>query len=267
MKKYVDLLGKDRIELYEYYYTNDDFVLKFIDSNALEIRNFFGKGIIEVIEITDEENKIIEYKNINMKYNQMIVEDIEIFIYDDEGIGSKKSVEMITVILKRISTEEEIVEIKKMLDVVNVDELTFNELREYKIKQSKSSLEKYLFENPLVSKCHNNTEAVYSITMEKQLLMMQNLLMYQINFQSYGEDAELTWNQSGDECETWTVDEFLALIDEVEKIVKPLVSTQQRFEKEIMDQFDMNELKAMSFDYSKFDVRNIVEEENKSETI
>ena len=102
-----------------------------------------------------------------------------------------------------------------------------------KIKESKELLANYLQSHPIVSTCHGNKEASYSITEEKQSLMVRALLMYQSKLEA-GIEAELRWNSTGNECEVWTIEEFKQLMLEIDMTVTPLVSAQQKYENAVM---------------------------------
>lgn len=132
-----------------------------------------------------------------------------------------------------------------------IRESMIDELKTEKIKKSKQLLSQFLEENPLVSSCHNNKECTYSITLEKQSLMMSQYMTYQIEKQ-VNPDAVLTWNESGEECEVWTEEEFLQLVLEVKHYVYPVVSYQQSLEKSIKNVTTIKELDAIVIDYSQF---------------
>lgn len=108
-------------------------------------------------------------------------------------------------------------------------EKMLNENKQLKILESKQLLEQYLIDNPLISSCHNNKEGIYTITSEKQALMGNNYLTYTIEKEVNGT-AKLTWNEAGKECEEWTETEYIQLLLEASKYVKPLVSKQQKYE-------------------------------------
>lgn len=105
----------------------------------------------------------------------------------------------------------------------------FEQNKANKIAESKLMLETHLETNPIKSTCHNGVEGTYTVTSEKQTLMSNNYLTYMIAKQA-GSPIELTWNETGKECEVWTEAEFLQLIMEVQAFVKPLVYLQQRYE-------------------------------------
>ena len=117
-----------------------------------------------------------------------------------------------------------------------------------KISKSKEILADYLLKHPIKSSCHKNKEALYSITEEKQSLMVRALLMYQSKIDA-GIDAELRWNSTGNECEVWSIDEFKQLMLEIDAVVNPLVSTQQKYEKDIMNCTSKDEVDSIILVY------------------
>lgn len=117
-----------------------------------------------------------------------------------------------------------------------------------KVYLSKSMLESYLEQHPLTSTAHNDTEGVYSVTDEKQTLMMRQYLTYQIE-KSVNPDIKLTWNETGKSCEEWTEQELMRLILEIKEYVYPLVSYQQTLEEQINGCMSQGELDKIEIDY------------------
>lgn len=126
-----------------------------------------------------------------------------------------------------------------------------NSIKEDHIEKSKILLTQYLAEHPLKSSAHGGKEGTYTVTQEKQTLMMSQYMTYQIE-KALNPEAKLTWNESGEECEEWTEAEFLQLILEVKQYVYPLVSYQQSMEKAIRACTTAEELDAIVIDYSQF---------------
>lgn len=124
------------------------------------------------------------------------------------------------------------------------------DLKSDKIVKSKTLLSEYLESHPLTSTAHGGKEGVYSVTAEKQTLMMSQYMTYQLA-KEVNPDAKLTWNESGEECEEWTEAEFLQLIMEVKQYVYPLVSYQQGVEKAINSCITQEELDAIEINYSE----------------
>ena len=101
-----------------------------------------------------------------------------------------------------------------------------------KVLTSKEMLKTYLEDYPIVSTAHNGVAGRYSVTNEKQTLMMSQYMTYKIE-KEMNPDAKLTWNETGKSCEEWTEQEFLQLILEIKAYVYPLVSYQQLLEEQI----------------------------------
>ncbi|MBD5395027.1 MAG: hypothetical protein HDR71_12360 [Lachnospiraceae bacterium] len=118
-----------------------------------------------------------------------------------------------------VPTEEEMVAI-------------FEQSKKDKILFSKSLLAEYLEEHPLTSSAHGGVEGVYSVTSEKQSLMMSQYMTYQIA-KTVDPSAKLTWNETGKSCEEWAEQDFVQLILEIKEYVYPLVSYQQTLEEQI----------------------------------
>lgn len=117
-----------------------------------------------------------------------------------------------------------------------------------KILLSKTMLASYLETHPITSAVHGGVEGVYSVTSEKQTLMMSQYMTYQIEKQANPE-AKLTWNETGKSCEEWTEEEFVQLILEIKAYVYPLVSYQQTLEEQISACETQEELDAIIINY------------------
>ena len=129
-----------------------------------------------------------------------------------------------------------------------IDAETLEWAKKKKVELSKSMLATFLEQNPIVSTAHGGVEGTYSVTEDKQQLMALNYNTYQIK-KAAGLEAELTWNETGEECEVWTEAEYVQLIIEIEAYVKPLVSKQQTFEKQIQSATTLKEVDAVGIVY------------------
>ena len=152
---------------------------------------------------------------------------------------------------------EEIIVDKTEIDIEDVLENPYNyinykllEYKKQKVIESKEMLADYLLKHPIKSSCHGNKEALYSITEEKQSLMVRALLMYQSKVEA-GIDAELRWNSTGNECEVWTIDEFKQLMLEIDAVVSPLVSAQQKYEKDVMECTTKDDVDNIELEFGK----------------
>lgn len=128
----------------------------------------------------------------------------------------------------------------------DADELAW--AKQKKINVSKALLAKFLEEHPLMTNVHGGYVGTYAVTAEKQNLMSMNYSTYMIKKQA-GLDPVLTWNQTGEECEVWTEEEFLTLIVQVEAYVKPLVAAQQHYEAEIKRASSLKEVSGIEIVY------------------
>jgi len=129
----------------------------------------------------------------------------------------------------------------------------FETAKNVKITESKVLLSQYLETHPLKSDCHGKIEAEYNVTTEKQALMSSNYLSYTIA-KAAGLDPKLTWNASGQECEEWTEEEYIALLLQISQYVKPLVSLQQAYEVAINNCKSMEELDSINIVYDVYGV-------------
>ncbi len=118
-----------------------------------------------------------------------------------------------------------------------------------KIALSKNLLEQYLEEHPITSTARGGVEGTYSVTSEKQSLMMSQYMTYQIA-KAVNPEEELTWNETGKSCKTWTEAEFMQLILEIKAYVYPLVSHQQALEEQIVGCTTQEQLDEIVIDYS-----------------
>lgn len=129
----------------------------------------------------------------------------------------------------------------------------FESVKLFKIQESKTLLEQYLKNHPLVSNCHGGVEASYNVTTEKQNLMTSHYATYTIE-KNLGLNPVLKWNSTGDECEEWTEEEFIQLILQIKAYVEPLVSLQQSYEVQIRNCASQEELDAINIVYDVYGI-------------
>lgn len=203
--------------------------IKFNDSvpNKNEIKNGF--------EIINENNNYIQadYKSFSTVYRIYEDDPTRIELSDDGSVYIEP--EPIPDPEPYIPTPEEL-------------EVQFRQNKNNKIAISKTMLAEYLDKNPLHSSAHGGIDGVYSVTSDKQTLMMSQYMTYQIA-KSVDPDAKLTWNETGKSCTEWTEEEFLQLILEVKAYVYPLVSHQQQIEEQIANCSTQEELDEIVINY------------------
>lgn len=128
-------------------------------------------------------------------------------------------------------------------------ETMFQKNKINKINLSKTMLAEYLEKNPIHSSAHGGINGIYSVTSDKQNLMMSQYVTYQIE-KSVNPDAKLKWNETGKSCTEWTEEEFLQLVLEIRAYVSPLVSYQQQIEEQITNYTNQEELDNLVIDYT-----------------
>lgn len=157
--------------------------------------------------------------------------------------------EAISVKLKNVSLEEQFKKLQEEVNpTINETDMTTDEFKDLYVLKSKAALEEFLAFHPITSDCHGGKEGVYSITKEKQDLMAQNYMAYQLE-KAINPNAVLTWNESGKECEVWTEEEFITLLLQIKAYVYPRVALQQKYETLIREAMDKVEVKKIVFDY------------------
>lgn len=127
---------------------------------------------------------------------------------------------------------------------------TLETIKEKRIKLSKDNLSKYLEEHPLLSTVKYEEGRYYNVTMEKQSLLLSNISTYQMSTQ-LGISCPLTWNDTGEECELWTIEQLIQLSMEIRNYVAPLVSLQQYMEINIKKCETNEELINVNVDFTE----------------
>ena len=85
----------------------------------------------------------------------------------------------------------------------------------------------YLRTHKVASDAKGGITKYYSATLEKQSLLANQMVLAQLI------GNHIRWNASGEECEEWSVDEMKQLAKDIQAFVTPLISKQQKMEKEI----------------------------------
>lgn len=124
----------------------------------------------------------------------------------------------------------EVAEVKASIPVQKTrEQMTLEEYKEYKIKESKANLAAWLEVTTVKSSVHGGAEEEYSITATKQQQLTAMIFLAQTN-----EEFVPSWNATGKACTyDWTLDELLQLAFEIQAVVRPMVSKQQKMEEDI----------------------------------
>ena len=131
-------------------------------------------------------------------------------------------------------------------------------LKKNQILLSKKNLAKYLEEHPLLSKCKYEEGRYYNVTAEKQQQLTSKVLMATMYAQA-GIPYNLTWNDTGDICESWELSQLQQLSMEIDAYVTPLVSLQQTMEVTINECVTQEEVLAVNVEYTDEQVKKWLE--------
>ena len=122
--------------------------------------------------------------------------------------------------------------------------LTLEEVKAQRIQQSKDDLDAYLEGHPITWTDGNQ----YSLTREKQQQLTSKILSATIAAQT-STPYTLTWNATGEECTTWTLENLAALAFAIDARVTALVSYQQAQEVAMREAATQEALEAIEVDY------------------
>lgn len=122
--------------------------------------------------------------------------------------------------------------------------LTLEEVKAQRIQQSKDDLDTYLEGHPITWTDGNQ----YSITREKQQQLTSKILSATLAAQT-SMPYTLTWNATGEECTTWTLENLAALAFAIDARVTALVSYQQAQEVAMKNAATLDELNSIEVDY------------------
>lgn len=155
--------------------------------------------------------------------------------------------------------ESTIAEINEQINPkIDYENCSLEDLKSYKIAESKTDLASYLECHPLVSTCHGNKKGTYTITEEKRNMFTSKFTAHMFLEMKQIEDV-MTWNESGQACEVWTDEECLQLIKEWNAISTALVKKQQDLELEIKACKTKEDVKKIEIVYSDADPRGVTD--------
>ena len=158
-------------------------------------------------------------------------------------------------------------------NVLDNSEEVLKEIKTNLIYKTKTNLERYLEENPLLSsiKCSNIGETKeYTVTIDKQNQLtatvsnfITNALPYILDYMVKGGSNEgllqfidslpidIYWNSKGETCEKWKYSEIFQLKNEMMEYIRPIVEYQRILEVNILKSNDQAELYDMDLEFTK----------------
>ena len=121
--------------------------------------------------------------------------------------------------------------------------------KEEKIAESKRMLEEYLSTHPLLSTVKYFDGRYYSVTAEKQRQLTSKMAMYSIYSEQSLPYNLLKWNDTGNVCEAWTIEELTQHSMEIDAYVTPLVSIQQQYEVRVKEAENIKDIDKIMLKY------------------
>ena len=171
--------------------------------------------------------------------------------------ATKKTTEMSKTLTSQVETVTNLgnktAEIKSTVESLipetDITKMSLEDAKAFRVKESNVELAAFLAANPITSTCHKGVAATYSITKEKQTYLQAMILTTQMAIQA-GIEYQPSWNATGEPCSyDWTLAELQQLAFEIESVVRPLVSAQQKIEASINACTSIEELQAIVIAY------------------
>ena len=139
--------------------------------------------------------------------------------------------------------------VDSLIPETDITKMTLSDAKAYRVNESNMVLAEFLEAHPIESTCHGGKSAHYSITKDKQNYLQAMILTTQMAMQA-GVEYQPSWNATGEPCTyDWTLAELQQLAFEIESVVRPLVSAQQKIEASINACKTIDELKEIVISY------------------
>ena len=232
------------------------------DMSATNKESYDQYEVNLVVDITDKKSLEDFRRNMDYDYAVVVNDDVRVFnLYDPQtGIFTDTAGNRIYPPLTYDETVFKLArEVAELNFTVNTNELTLDELKDYMIRKNKNNLERYLFNNPMVYK--NKT---YTVTSDKQNQLTGVLQAYNYA-KAIGIDIPLTWNETGEECTSYTFEELVTLYLKILEYVKPIVTYQQHNEIRIREAKTVDEVLAIDIDFAFYDQNANIQYDNKND--
>lgn len=261
---YEDKLTLDNLSCYTLEDGNGNYLAEFTDKkyilNSLHFEKYEGVdvGVYDLADVDKTEKKLNELTIATERNSSSIEESVKVLDITNVNLNETK--------LSLDNTIKDVEDIKKEIsNKIDIESMTLEEYKQYYTQLSKSNLQTYLETHPITSTCHNINGEVFAITKEKQqqlaqviiLTMCSNICNFVSKNNALEDKDELTtqicqafslmvgntttqvsytpsWNESGKSCTyDWTLSQLQQLAFEMDSVVRPLISKQQKLEEEI----------------------------------
>ncbi len=232
MEKYLRLPNGNKIKFYTFAITNA-LIVKFIDADVKELKEFFGTDIIDYIDIVNDDGNILESHNLYMKRKSITSESTTIMKYenrivkdewtDEDGIAHQAETEKIsrevpcditTVILEKPSMSEELDNVKSAVGIVNTNNMTLEEFKSY-YKTQIGKLCTAAIEAGSDVKTSKGTQH-FSYTIEDQSNIKDLVIIYlltEVLKSKLGSDINITfpYHSDGNLCDIYEPNDILKI--------------------------------------------------------
>ena len=217
------------------------------DYNLL-MQAYSSEDALSEITITDEDNSQYIYMDYVIRIS------LSLNAVENDLDANTAANHWIMTVAQLTETDKEL---RRMVDTItqSPSTLTLQEYKEVRVEQSKTLLQKFLNDNPLITNCKSGIYAPYSATMDKQTLFMNQCVCYYFNKLNGIEDT-IMWNERGKPCTVWTMEEALPFMNAMKAYTKPLISAQQQYEVDILALPDKAAVEAYVIDYSQVPAPN-----------
>ena len=226
------------------------------------IRSKFGSEFNTRTITLMSENKVPMTVYDNYSMLKRIATDEVAIAEEEEGASNKYMVTMVmpsdlTTLVPQLQEriEELEAEIIELTAEPDPSQMSLDELKEYKIMESKDNLDEWLASHPITSTVHDPEGAKYSITLEKQTLLANAITLANIHKMNNDDTYKISWNATGEEnTYDWTLDQLQQLFVEIDAVVSPLVDAQQKMENAIKVATSKEDVLKVSLDFSTVEV-------------
>lgn len=221
-------------------------LINYINDNDKNERLLKVTNVID-IENLDSLNDVRKYSN--AIYANVVNNDVKtgmLFNSDTSTITDENGKQIYPPITSEMKLDIIDKQIKSLTFNKDIDNLTLEELQDYLIKKNKHNLELFLENNPMK---YNNK--YYTVTSDKQNQLTGLLNAYKFA-KDINIDIDLTWNETGKECEPYTYEQLIQIYLAMLNYIKPLVTHQQETELRIKQSSDSIQANKIDITFNQF---------------
>ena len=228
MSKYIKLPNGKSMECYSFSQNagnENDYIIRFINRKDIpdseskitveDVRNFLGDQIIDFITYIqdDGDNTLNTTYDIYAKRSMVYIEDSTISEYTNQQMDDGESisvphdieVELITAILKKPDTEEEINNLKSIIGVVNTNNLTLEEYKTYQKDLVGKECDKAIYSGSDVETSLGTKHFSYTLEDQNNISELINTILV-TNF-----SVSVPYHADGESCTIYTAQDMILI--------------------------------------------------------